>query len=448
MGFVLSVFIFAFAFWLGLYLIARDPQKRRLRYTGFGLIAYALALAANAVGAFTADPLWATRLAQLNRGLLVLPAVFWLAAAYSLAEEDPFYPSFDIALWALAVMMLLLGVTGGVASTLANMLATVFLVVALAFAWRVARELRSRRRAGVLLTAVLFFTLTLGLIVHQLNWLPRDLLLLTVGFDLPFLGFAVAALDALDEGEALLPDTLRSLLMSTFSILLFGGLVTLAFAFEGTVTFPLVTLLFAVVAAAIVLNIFGGALQRLADRLTLSGQPGWAQAREQLRATAEALPRLNASIDPLTLDEAEFTRLTRRALSHLPNLPRLAASPLTRLPVVETRLRERGAQADTLDRAAELKRILTEGILRLKPDGKRDFGTTSEWRHYNALYFPYVVGLRPYDQSRKVDELNEVDRAALNWFRTEVPERTLHNWQNAAARLIAQQLIESNQLSL
>ena len=32
---------------------------------------------------------------------------------------------------------------------------------------------------------------------------------------------------------------------------------------------------------------------------------------------------------------------------------------------------------------------------------------------------------------------------ALAWFQTYVPERTLHNWQNIAARLIAQNLREN-----
>ncbi len=30
----------------------------------------------------------------------------------------------------------------------------------------------------------------------------------------------------------------------------------------------------------------------------------------------------------------------------------------------------------------------------------------------------------------------------LAWFRQQVPERTLHNWQTAAARLVAQDLRE------
>jgi hypothetical protein len=43
-----------------------------------------------------------------------------------------------------------------------------------------------------------------------------------------------------------------------------------------------------------------------------------------------------------------------------------------------------------------LERNTTESAARLKPRANSDFGTTSEWRHYNALYYPDVVGLKPY----------------------------------------------------
>ena len=72
---------------------------------------------------------------------------------------------------------------------------------------------------------------------------------------------------------------------------------------------------------------------------------------------------------------------------------------------------------------------------------KGDFGLTEEWRFHNA---PYIAGLKPY--SRRIDYadngLNEVEKEALEWFRTYVPERTLYNWQNSAAQLVAQDLRE------
>ena len=70
-------------------------------------------------------------------------------------------------------------------------------------------------------------------------------------------------------------------------------------------------------------------------------------------------------------------------------------SPLIDLPTVDRRLTGQGAEKP-LARAVELRAVLRESVARLKPDGL--FGTTEEWRHYNALYYCCVLGLRPYDR--------------------------------------------------
>ena len=180
------------------------------------------------------------------------------------------------------------------------------------------------------------------------------------------------------------------------------------------------------------------------DRVAFARFPRLSRARSELRAVSEALPRMDPSLDPDRLDDAEFTRLTRNALTHFGNLPRLAASPLTRLQLVETRLAARGVPDAPLERAAELKALLAESITRLKPRGQGEFGATAEWRHYNALYFPYVIGLKPYNRRTQAPITDPVAREALAWFREQVPERTLYNWQTAAAKLIAHDLRSRN----
>lgn len=60
-----------------------------------------------------------------------------------------------------------------------------------------------------------------------------------------------------------------------------------------------------------------------------------------------------------------------------------------------------------------------------------------------ALFFPYVTGLRPYSRAQEKD-LADYEKDAIKWFQSFVPERTLHNWQNTAARLIANDLWERN----
>jgi hypothetical protein len=121
-------------------------------------------------------------------------------------------------------------------------------------------------------------------------------------------------------------------------------------------------------------------------------------------------------------------------------LPRLAASPLTRLPVIEKRLPD--GEGGSLQRAAELKKLLAGAIDRLKPDSPEDFGGSDEWRHYNSLYFPYVAGIRPYSRRAGPPPADGTLGEATEWFAAAVPERTLHNWQNEAAALIARHLRE------
>jgi hypothetical protein len=87
-----------------------------------------------------------------------------------------------------------------------------------------------------------------------------------------------------------------------------------------------------------------------------------------------------------------------------------------------------------------LKSLLIQSVQKLKPQSESKFGTTDEWRYYNALFFPYVLGLKPYTRRADYDSLEESSRAALEWFQTSVPERTLHNWQNTAAKLIAEDI--------
>ncbi len=86
---------------------------------------------------------------------------------------------------------------------------------------------------------------------------------------------------------------------------------------------------------------------------------------------------------------------------------------------------------------------MSESIQRLKPHSQGDFGTSDEWRYYNVLYFPYVVGLKPYSRRAEHVGLSPSEQQALEWSRTYVPERTYYNWQNAAACLVAQDLRET-----
>ena len=198
-------------------------------------------------------------------------------------------------------------------------------------------------------------------------------------------------------------------------------------------------LLFTSLAIAIAINVLADPLAGMLDRLAFSRSPALRADRAALRRTEAALPLRSAN--PLDgVDDDTFARLTRRALGHYGDLSKLVASPLTALPIIDERLAARGAPDQPLERANELKALLADRIARLKPRDGGEFGTTEQWRYYNSLYFPYVVGVRAYAQNATAAGLDPVARQAWQWFVTEVPQRSLHNWQNAAARLIAADL--------
>jgi hypothetical protein len=407
-----SVAGFALAWWLGLYLVARDLRKPSLRRAGAGLLGYSVALAADAV---TTAPV----------ALLCVPALAWTGVLVLLLPA-PLGPRLD-AWWRHGVLpLLLLVVFAPVTAPL------VLLPLAAALVLLLAHRARTAHRA-LLAAATLMFGLGAALVLLGLHVLPPALLLPAIGVDLLLFGVVVAATDALDEGEALRADLLRSLVVSAATTVLFGGQVVVALLLGDA---PLEPLLFGVVAAAITVQVLANPLAAAADRVVL---PGLAPERARLREAADALPRRDPGHPLAELDDAEFARLTRRALSHYGDLAKLVSSPLANLPVIDARLAARGAPDQPLERAAELKQLLSEGIARLKPrDG--DFGTSDEWRHYNALYFYYVAGIRPYSRRTKREGLDAESKRALAWFVTQVPERTLHNWQNAAARLVAADL--------
>ena len=80
-------------------------------------------------------------------------------------------------------------------------------------------------------------------------------------------------------------------------------------------------------------------------------------------------------------------------------------------------------------RLDELRALLAERIAGLKPRDGNDFGTTEAWRHYNALYFPYVVGVRAYAQNATA-----ASRQFGSWNATTSPGPTPRACSPAARR--------------
>lgn len=438
------ILICVLAWWLGLYLLQRDPANRRLRLAGLGLASYGAALAV--ASQRVTDP-WSVWL----DALLLLPVLLWTGALIELLPAAATERTRLRRLWLygqIPLAFVWLGVRLGGSSAVEPVKWAILVVLfapmaaALLGVERAVLVPQTGRAVGVLMVAVLFFGLSVAAFLLPFNLLPPQWTLAGIGVDLLLMGVAITWLDAFDQGEGWRLDALRSLAAATLVACLLGGPVLITMLAATGWTTPMRLLLIAVLGLAVALQTLGDPVQGVLDRLVFAAQPRLRAERAHLRTAGSELPKNEASSPLDGLDEEEFARLTRRALSHFGDLPKLTASPLIYLPLIDARLREQGADDSSLDRAAVLKTLLAEAIDRLKPPGDEAFDSSDAWRHYNALYFPYVVGLRPYARRAEHADLDPAAQAALEWFRTQVPERTLYNWQNAAARLVAQHLRE------
>ena len=437
----LSAVVFALSWWLGLYLLARDPRKPVLVLAAIGLTSFAAVVALDAVRVTSG----LGALSSVEIYLVAVPGIAWFAVLLELCRPSDSWRSRagEITLVAGVGAVALFGavMAGNVDGPVRLGHWVMFVAISLSTlgAMIVAVLQRSPGRVtGLVVIGTLFFALANAIVVIPLGLVPSWIALASTGFDVGVLGLAVAMWDAFDEGQALRADMLRSFAATAVVAVLFGGQLLIGLAVSGQET-ALMVLLFTSLGIAIAINVLADPLAGLLDRVTFSRSPGLRADRAALRDAEAALPLRSAN--PLDgVNDDTFVRLTRRALGHYGDLSKLVASPLTALPIIDERLAARGAPDAPLERANELKALLADRIARLKPRDGGDFGTTEQWRHYNSLYFPYVVGVRAYAQNATAAGLDPVARQAWQWFVTEVPQRSLHNWQNAAARLIAADL--------
>lgn len=438
----LSAVVFALSWWLGLYLLARDPRKPVLVLAAAGLASFAAIVALDAVRTVTGSEL----LSRIEVFLVVAPGIFWFAVLVELSRPIDTWRSrvgeiacvCGVAVIALGGAALAGSVDGPLRAGHWLMFAAVSLPSLAAMVTTMLRPAQPVPVVRFVLVATLFFALGNAILVIPLGLLPSGLALASTGFDVALLGVAVALWDAFDEGQALKADMARSFVGTAAVATVFGGQAVIGLAVAGESAQPALTvLLFTSLALAIAINVLADPLAGVLDRLTFS--PALRADRATLRGTEAALPL--RSDNPLDeLDDDTFARLTRRALGHYGDLSKLVASPLCALPAIDARLAARGAPDQPLERANELRALLADRIAALKPRDGGDFGTGEQWRHYNSLYFPYVVGVRAYAQNATAAGLDPVARQAWQWLVTEVPQRSLHNWQNAAARMIAADL--------
>jgi len=442
----LSALVFSLSWWLGLYLLARGPRKPVLALAAVGLCSFATAVALDAIRLVTQSVL----LGHVEIYLVAVPGVAWFAVLVELARpcDGGRARTGEVLLVGVVAALTLVGATlaGSVNGPLRLGRLVMFAVISASTLGALVAALRRPSQpipvVGLVVIATLFFALSNAILIIPLGVVPSWLALASTGCDVLALGVAVALWDAFDEGQALRADMLRSFTGTGAVAVLLGGQMLIGIALtpqQTTAQTALTVLLFTSLAIATSVQVLADPLAGLLDRLVFSRSPMLRADRETLRRTQSALPLRSA--DPLDdFDDDTFARLTRRALGHYGDLSKLVASPLTGLPAIDERLAARGAPDQPLERAIELKALLADRIARLKPRDGGDFGTTEQWRYYNSLYFPYVVGVRAYAQNATAAGLDATARQAWQWFVTEVPQRSLHNWQNAAAKLIAADL--------
>jgi hypothetical protein len=366
--------------------------------------------------------------------LLCVPALAWAGAAIGLLRESlPERRQIERGWLVLSAVFL---VTIAVLPRGGKLIALAPLAGGLVVLWRFRDAVHPRPLPTAMTAAAGLYGLGLIALLRPVDLGPPVLVLAAMGLDLMVLGFLVAVADAVDGGERLRPDLRRSAVGALAAALLVGGPATLTMlAAPGPrLVTVLQFLVVAVVMGAVGLN---GAVGRGLDGLAFGHDDRLRLDRAALLLLAETLPRRRERHTLVALSPEEFVRLTERALVDLGDLGRLLRSPLIDLPTVERRLTGPGLDRP-LARAVELRAVLVEGVARLKPTGL--FGTTEDWRHYNALHYCCVIGLRPYDRSPATSGLDRDSLRALEWFRLHVPRLSLQEWRSEGAALVAARL--------
>ena len=422
--FPFAVPVFALTWWLACYLVGRDPTRSVL-WRG------ALALAAFAAGAA------AWMIAPTGAAahvLLCVPALAWAGAAIGVLREPlPERQQIERGWLVLAIVFLAMVIA---LPRSGKLVALAPLIGGLVLLWRFREAVRPKLLPGAMTAAAVLYGIGLTALVIPINLGPPTLVLAAMGLDLLVLGFLIAVADAVDLGERLYPDLRRSAVSAVAVALLIGGPAALTMlAAPGSAA--VAVLQFVLVAIAMATIALAGPVRRGLDRIAFLDDERLRLDRASLLLLADALPRRRERHTLVTLSEEEFYRLTERAFHDYGDLGRLLRSPLIGLPMVDRRIA--GMTADRpLARAVELRAVLVESVARLKPPGL--FGTTEEWRHYNALQYCCVLGLRPYERSPQMDGLERDARRALEWFRRYVPKQTLREWQSEGAELVAARL--------
>ena len=263
----LSAVVFALSWWLGLYLLARDPRKPVLALAAIGLCSFATVVALDAVRLVAHAEL----LSHLEIYLVAVPGVAWFAVLVELSRPCDSWRirTGELLLVAGVGALSLLGavLAGGVEGPLRTGHIVMFAVISAstlgAMVAALARPAQPVPVAGVVTVATLFFALSNAILIIPLGLVPSWLALASTGVDVLLLGVAVALWDAFDEGQALRADMMRSFTGSVVVSVLFGGQILIGMAItrqESVAKTALAVLLFTSVAIAVAVQVLAAPL--------------------------------------------------------------------------------------------------------------------------------------------------------------------------------------------
>src|ERR1700758_1209482 len=315
----LSAVVFTMSWWLGLYLLARDPRKPVLVLAALGLTTFALVVALGAVRLTTSAH--ADSLSHIEIYLAAVPAIAWFAVLVELSRPCDSWRSrageaLLIAVVAAAALAAALK-AGGVDPPPRIGHWVMFAVISVstlgALVFAVVRRSQPGPVAGFVIVATLFFALSNAILVIPLGLVPSWLALASTGCDVAVLGLAVALWDAFDEGQALRNDMLRSFAATGVLVVLFGGQALIGLSVvgsDGSARTAVTALMYTSLALAIAIHALSDRFAGLLDRVAFWKSPELRADRAPLRSTGAALPLRKASPRD-DVDDKAATRLAR-----------------------------------------------------------------------------------------------------------------------------------------
>ena len=206
----LSALVFALSWWLGLYLLARDPRKVVLVLASIGLTSFAVVVALDAVRLVSASEL----LSRIEIYLVAIPGIAWFAVLLELSRRRDTWRGrageFTLVACVAAVAFAGAKMAGDVGGPLRAghwvMFAAASVPTLGAMIYTVMRRSQPGPVAGFIVVATLFFALGNAILIIPLGLVPSGLALAaTVGG--PFGFYSLRRRNRLMEWSASLRNT-------------------------------------------------------------------------------------------------------------------------------------------------------------------------------------------------------------------------------------------------